>query len=264
MTVTFSLVKGSLIDKGDKSYIESLIDETQKKYGCHTIHHWDLVEESGEMGDRKTRGPVIDIIRIDSEVYALGVRQQVRGDFAPYNGLSPIPSEPRAPSLSYQKLGECFKCFRPLVGHEEVFLDIGCAPGGSTYFLLKNGFRVIGVDPKPVNNEVREDFPEGFLFLNTNYAKLKTKHLRGLPLINWIVFDVDTSAKGALPNLLKLMSKLEECVGLIMTVKLEQDFSIYDIVELEEMAKNSGYSEIRKSILPSHDKEFCFFITKVD
>jgi 23S rRNA C2498 (ribose-2'-O)-methylase RlmM len=263
-TITFSLVKGILIEKGDKSYIESLIPETQKKYNTHTIHRWDLVEETGEMGDRKTRGPVIDVIRIDSESYALGVRQQVRGDFAPYTGLSPIPREERAPSLAYHKIGEAFKRFRPLVGYEEVFLDIGCSPGGSAYFLLKSGFRVIGVDTAPLSEEVKEDFSEGFLFLNTDFNNLKTKHLRGLPPVNWIVFDVDTASKVALASLLKLMNKLDECVGLIMTVKLELGFDIHDIRELEEMAKENGYSEIRKSILPSHDKEFCLFITKAD
>ena len=267
-SVTFSMVTGKFIERGTKSEIEALIESTKEKYQAHTVHRWDLVDESGEMGDRKTRGPVVEVIRTDSDSYedeyVLGVRFQVRGDFAPFSGTTPIPEEKHAPSRAYYKLGEAFKRFRPLVGHEEVFLDIGCAPGGSTYYLLKKGYRVLGVDPVPVDRIVTEDFPEGFLPLSRSYDKLKAKHLKGLPPVNWIVFDVDTPSLEALENLLKLMSKLEECVGLIMTVKLEQNFNLSDVREMERLALSYGFSDIRKSILPSHDKEFCFLITKTE
>lgn len=263
-SVTFSMVKGKFIDRGSKADIEALIEPTKTKYQAHTVHRWDLVDESGDMGDRKTRGPVVEVIRIDQDEYVLGVRYQVRGDFAPFSGTTPIPRQERSPSQAYYKLGEAFKRFRPLVGHEEVFLDIGCAPGGSTYYLLNKGYRVIGVDPLPVDKVVTEDFPEGFLPLNRSYADLKAKHLKGLPPVNWVIFDVNTASAEALENLLKLMAKLEECVGLIMTVKLDHDFKLQDVNEMERLALDYGYSDIRKSILPSHDKEFCFFITKAD
>ena len=263
-SVTFSLVTGKFIYRGTKEEVESLVEKTKEEYQAHSIHRWDLVDESGQMGDRKTRGPVVEIIRTDEDEYVLGVRLQIRGDFAPFSGSTPIPPEPRTPSAAYYKLGEAFKRFRPLVGHEEVFLDIGCAPGGSTYYLLKKGYRVLGVDPLAVDKNVTEDFPEGFLPLNTSYANLKTKHLKGLPPVNWIVFDVDTPSLEALESLLKLMAKLEECKGLIFTVKLDLNFKLEDVNEMERLALDYGYSDIRKSILPSHDKEFCFLITKAD
>lgn len=262
--ITFTLVKGLVLDRGELGYIESRLADAQKEFETEVVHRWDLVEESGVMGDRKARGPVIDIIRVGDEEYVLGVRQQVRGDFAPFEGSTPIPTHERAPSLAYYKVGEAFKRFRPLVGHEEVFLDIGCAPGGSSYYLLNKGFRVIGVDPEPIKPEVNEDFPEGFLPLNTTYSNLKIKHLKGLPPVNWIILDVDMPPLEALEGVLKLADKLEECVGIIFMVKLDYDFSIQQVREIEELARDHEFVDIRKSILPSHDREFCLFLTKAE
>lgn len=262
--VTFSLCKGRLLKKGDKDTIDSMIESAKEEYEAHSVHYWDLVEETGKMGDRKTRGIVLDVVRFEQESYAIGVRFQVRGDFAPYTGTSPIPLAENAPSDAYLKIGEAFKHFRPLVGHDEVFLDVGCSPGGSSYYLLKKGFRVIGVDPNPINKVVFQDFPEGFLQLNQQFSKLKVKSLKGFPPINWILFDVDVSPLDVLPKIFKLMHKLEECDGLIMMVKCDEGFSPARMGELEEIIKEFGYTEFRKSILPSLEKEFCLIVTKVD
>lgn len=260
--VTFALCKGLFLLKGSLQEIESALEKYQSEYETHTVHRWDLVEETGNMGDRKTRGNVLDIIRYERDLYVLGVRLQVRGDFAPYNGTSPIPIPERSPTKVYQKVGEAFKHFRPLVGHEEVFLDIGCSPGGSSYYLLKKGYRVIGVDPTPLDPVVTQDFPEGFLQLNQPFSKLKAKNLKGFPPVNWILFDVDMRPMKALPQLLKLMNKLDECKGLIMMVKCDQNFSPSHMGELETLVKDAGFTQIRKSILPSLEKEFCLLISR--
>lgn len=261
--VAFCLVKGVSLERGTRSFIEGHIESVKKDYQTEVVHQWDLVEETGVMGDRKVRGPVIDMIRVGDDEYVLGVRFQVRGDFAPFNGSTPIPPEDRTPSDAYYKLGEAFKRFRPHVAHEEVFLDIGCAPGGSTYYLLKKGFRVIGVDPKSVSPKVTEDFPEGFLPINSSFFDLRPKHLKGLPPVNWVTFDVDTPSVSAMESLLKFVDKLEECMGIIFTVKLDQDFSLAHLKDLQTLAEDHGFLDIRQSILPSHDRELCLFLTKL-
>lgn len=259
----FALCKGRLLMRGSLGELEAKLPEIEKEWNAITVHRWDLMSEEGKMGDRKNRGHVIDFIRVGQEEFAIGVRFQIRGDFAPYNGVSPIPMEERAPSKAYQKLGEAFKHFRPLVAHDDVFLDIGCAPGGSSYYLLKKGYRVIGVDPMPVDSALREDF-EGFFQLSQTYAELKGKHLKGFPPINWIVFDVDTHPIEALESLLKLVKKLDECHGIIMTIKMERGFDLRALEDLDRLAYNYDFTEVRKGLLPSHEKEFCLVLNKTD
>ncbi len=264
LPTVFALSKGILIMRGSLAECEAKLPELEKKYNAITVHRWDLISEEGDMGDRKNRGHVIDFVRVDQEEFALGVRFQIRGDFAPYNGVSPIPREERAPSNAYQKLGEAFKHFRPLVAHDDVFLDIGCSPGGSTYYLLKKGYRVIGVDPQQVDAKIREDFSEGFLQLKQKYDDLKSKHLKGFPPVNWVVFDVDTNSLEALESLLKLVSKLDECNGIIMTIKMDKGFQMSELDEIDRLALNYDFVEVRKGLLPSHEKEFCLVLTKTE
>jgi len=264
LPITFSLCRGKLLLTGKKSEVKKEVKSALKKYDAHCVHYWDLIDETGEMGDRKTRGNVIDLIRYGNDMYALGVRFQVRGDFAPFNGASPIPKAKNSPSKGYYKVAEAFKHFRPLVGHDEVFLDVGCSPGGSSYFLLKKGYRVIGVDPKPLDKIVYKDFPEGVIQLNQPFSKLKAKSLKGLPPVSWILFDVDLPPLEALPKILKLMNKLEDCVGLIMMVKCGKTFSPSQFKELDKVILDYGPFELKKSVLPSLDKEFCLILSRTD
>jgi len=262
--ITFCLIKGMSLFKGTKNELDQKVDHFKEVYKPHTTHHWDLVEEKGIMGDRKERGLVFDYMRIAEDDYVLGVRYQVRGDFAPFTGSSPIPMPSSSPSKAYQKLGEAFKHFRPLVGHEEVFLDIGCAPGGSTFYLMEKGFRVIGVDPTPIDPIVREKFPEGFLQLIQSFSELRKKHLSGLPPVSWIVFDIDLPILESLPTLLKLTGKLDFVVGLIITVKMSKETSFQVVEEIDALLKDADFSEIRKGQLPSHDKEYCIVANKLE
>lgn len=261
----FKIGVGRLLATGDKLEIEELAKKAYEEYEALTIHRWDLVEEDGEMGDRKAKGPVIDIVHYSEHEYALGLRHQVRGDFAPYKGESPIPCPEINSKHGYQKMGEAFKHFRPHVGHEEVFLDIGCAPGGAAYYLLEHGYRVIGVDSHSVHSELTDRFNEGFLQLKQSVDEINVKHLKGLPPIDWVVTDIDQNLSDSFPFLVKLISKLDECRGIFVHIRM--DDSNNNFTELENMEKtirDAGYSLIRKSLLPAHGKEFCLFAKKED
>ncbi|MBC99492.1 MAG: hypothetical protein CME63_17240 [Halobacteriovoraceae bacterium] len=255
---------GKLLYAGDEAGLEEAVEKARLDYDIVSTHFWDLVEEEGKMGDRKVRGLVLDIIHYNDQQFSLGLRLQVRGDFAPYKGSSPIPCPDIKMKHGYQKMGEAFKHFRPHVGHEEVFLDIGCAPGGAAYYLLEHGYRVIGVDINDVDNELRDTFKEGFLHLKQPADEINVKHLKGLPPIDWVVSDLDLSWGDVVPFLSKLISKLDDCLGLFFHIRMDDHFSFSDLEKIENEIKDAGYSEMRFGLLPSHSKEFCLFAKKDD
>jgi hypothetical protein len=262
LPIIFKLASGQLLQTGSFETIEKEAQLAQEKYQAQTIHRWDLVEEDGIMGDRKVRGPVIDIIRFTEGEYALGVRLQIRGDFAPFKGSSPIPCPDINMKHGYQKIGEAFKHFRPHVGHDEVFLDIGCAPGGCAYYLLEHGYRVIGVDVTDVDTDLKEKFKEGFLHLREPINEINVKHLKGLPPIDWVVSDIDLAGREVLPLLAKLISKLDECQGLFFHVRVDDSFELAELENIKKTIQDIGFGHIKTSLLPSDGKEFCLFAKK--
>ncbi len=264
LPLTFKIGVGQLLGTGSLSEVEEKAKIAYEKYDAVTTHRWDLVEEDGEMGDRKVKGPVIDIIHFADSEFAYGVRSQIRGDFAPYKGDSPIPCPKINSKHGYQKMGEAFKHFRPHVGHEEVFLDIGCAPGGAAYYLLEHGYRVIGVDTTNVDPELTKQFNEGFLQLKQPIDEINVKHLKGLPPIDWVVIDLDQNFNSSFPFLVKLVSKLDECQGIFIHIRVDDSPCFDDLEAMEKTIKDAGYSLIRKSLLPAHGKEFCLFAKKED
>lgn len=264
LPLTFKIGVGKLLSTGDQFSIEEMTKAAQEEYDVGTIHYWDLVEEDGKMGDRKIKGQVLDIIRYADGEYALGLRFQVRGDFSPYKGRSPIPCPAIKNKNGYQKMGEAFKHFRPHIAFEEVFLDLGCAPGGGAYYLLEHGLRVIGVDLLDVDSELTEKFNEGFLQLNQPVEEINVKHLKGLPPIDWVVFDLGIKFYSHLPFLSKLISKLDQCQGVFLHVGMDEAFDLEALKHIETAVANAGYTFIRKALLPSHGKEFCLFAKKED
>lgn len=264
LPLIFKIGVGKLLGTGDQFSIEEMTKAAREQYDVVTIHHWDLVEEDGKMGDRKIKGNVLDVIRYADGEYALGLRLQVRGDFAPYKGTSPIPCPEIKSKHGYQKMGEVFKHFRPHVAFEEVFLDLGCAPGGGAYYLLDHGYRVIGVDVKDVDAELTDKFDEGFLQLKQPVDEINVKHLKGLPPIDWVVSDLDSSFLTQLPFLSKLISKLDECQGVFFHIRLDDTLSLEDLKNIETTVAGCGYTLIRKGLLPSHGKELCLFAKKED
>lgn len=257
-----ALLQGKVLGKGSKAEIEERVEAWKHEHNAVTIHYWDTIDESGKMGDRKIKGPVLDIFHIEKDLYFAGLRIQIRGDFAPFKGSSPLPKEKKAPTIAYYKVGEAFKHFRPLISRDEVFLDIGCAPGGSTYYLLKKGLRVIGVDSLEMDPIIATDFPDKFLMLNRDYKDLKPKHFKGLPPIHWLVFDVDDNGIEALESLLPLMENLKECMGIFMNVRVTKDFQIKDLDQMRKMGNEHGFPISRASVLPSLDKEVCLFLKR--
>lgn len=264
LPLIFKLSTGKLLGTGNLHDMEKRALEAQEEYDAVTIHRWDLVEEDGKMGDRKTKGDVIDIIRFSDDEFAVGIRYQIRGDFAPYKGSSPIPCPDIDMKHGHQKMAEAFKHYRPHVAHDEVFLDLGCAPGGGAYFLLDKGYRVIGVDINDVDPQLTDRFKEGFLQLKQEAAEINVKHLKGLPPIDWVVSDLDTNSRDILPFLSKLISKLDDCQGLIFHIRVDDSLNLEEVEHIEQTIRDAGLGLIRKGLLPSHGKEFCLFAKKED
>src|SRR5690606_16179700 len=70
--------------------------------------------------------------------------------------------DPKAPSRAYYKLAEAFEVTKAKLDENDFLLELGSSPGGATYFALKSGAKVIGVDPAEMEEFLFGEFPSRF------------------------------------------------------------------------------------------------------
>lgn len=259
LPLSFALGKGKFISEGDEKSID--LSQVLKDWETENIHHWDTSGVKLKMGDRKTRGHVIDCFHLGQGRVLVGARFQVRGDFAPYAGTSPIPGNEQAPSYDYQCLAESFKRFRPLVAHDEVFLDVnGANEPGRAYFLLEKGFRVIGVGHDKLPELVTSN--EDYLHLYEDFLNLSHKKFRGFPPIDWGVAKLGVHDTNILEHLLDLLLENDESKGLMLTFSIKGIDDLNAIKDIVRLIKETSFSHVRTGQVPSHQEEFSLVATR--
>lgn len=184
-------------------------------------------QEAVERWELRSATPVVDRNRASSarfqwiwmdpdrlflgEVPVPGTKLPPQGRHLAPGNLCPIELDSRAPSRAYLKLAEAFVRFgadelKNLKG--KTALEIGCSPGGATFWMLSHGMQVLGVDPKR-SNDVVDRHP-----LYRHILKLaKTVQESDLQGFNpeWIVMDMNLKPLEALDELahvLKLLKKV--------------------------------------------------------
>jgi hypothetical protein len=264
LAISFTLGKGIFLGESNSHAFEDTLDKVKELNGTTNVHQWDLSGGDHIMGDRKARAVVIDAFKLSDDHYLLAARFQVRGDFAPFSGTTPIPVNRQAPTYHYQCMAEAFKRFRPLVAHDEVFLDIaGSKEGGRAYYLLEKGFRVIGVDHEKPAVELERDFKADYLHLDEDVMQMKAKDFTGLPPADWVVGYLKASARDSLDHLIDLLDDNDEACGLMLTITFNEAEDVKFLRQMIEQLKESNFSQVKTGLVPSYKKE-CFLMGTKD
>lgn len=195
---------------------------------------------------------VFDIVAVDEQEWWLGLHRQTP-ERSPYPGGMPQLSMPSAsPSRAYLKLEEAILFSQAPLQQGDHAFEVGSAPGGASYALLKRGLKVIGVDPGkmspivlthknfqhlalPINSLRRDQIPEG---------------------IQWLLVDMNMPPKTLLSAVKKVAPLAEgSLLGFLLTVKLNSWRVADDIPKILKRLREYGAEEIRATQLPSNRQE---------
>ena len=128
-------------------------------------------------------------------------------------GVAPVAEDRRPPSRAYRKLEEAF-CWmddQPRAG--ELCVDLGGAPGGWSYAVLKRGARVVAVDRSPLAPALLRDprltMIEGNAF---TYEPAQP--------VDWLLSDVVCEPPRALALIERWIAR-RACHKLVVTVKFK-------------------------------------------
>lgn len=194
---------------------------------------------------------VIDVILLENQEIWLGAHLHSQWHSPWPGGVTPLVLPDESPSRAFLKLEEALIWSGAAVQKGDTAVEIGSAPGGASYALLKRGLRVVGIDPAemdprilkhpqfrhfqtPVNRVLREDLPDS---------------------IQWLLLDMNVEPRISIFAVDRLASRMKESLlGVFLTLKLNDWKIAREIPSILDHVKAMGMVRVRAAQL-SHQRQ---------
>lgn len=172
-------------------------------------------------------------------------------------GRIPIVMPPEAPSRAYRKLEEALAWSGARLRRGDVAVEIGSAPGGASYALLRRGVHVVGVDPGAMAELVLGfEGPGGARFRHVQQAVGGVHRADLPPHVDWLLCDVNLAPQVALHSMRRLVAALKGSLkGLLFTLKLNDWEMAAEVPALVARVAGMGLPAVRVTQLPSNRQE---------
>jgi 23S rRNA (cytidine2498-2'-O)-methyltransferase len=202
---------------------------------------------------------VLSAIVAKDDPWVLGVHRHHRGRSPHPGGSYPLSVPSDTPSRAFAKLEEAIATFDLPVQAGDTALELGAAPGGAAYALLRRGVSVVAVDPASMDPRLF-DYPAPggarLTHLDLTMGELRRELLPRR--VEWLLLDVHLAPQVALRAARKIAAWFRESlVGAVLTLKLN-DWSFADRLEaFLAQAREMGLAEPRAKQLVSNRQELC-------
>lgn len=199
---------------------------------------------------------VLDVIIGEGEAPWLGCHVH-GGSHSPHPGgrvALTLPTE--APSRAWLKIEEALRWSGLPLRAGEVALELGSAPGGTSWALLDRGLTVIGVDPGEMDPRVLTR--PGFSHLKMTVGDLRREHLPRH--VDWLLLDVNLAPQVALHQTRRIVSMLRSTLrGVILTLKLNDEKwqGAAQVPSLCKRVAGMGLIDVRATHLAANRREIC-------
>lgn len=204
-------------------------------------------------GSEAVAGDVVfDVVVVDPGVWWLGLHAHAPWHSAHPGGRPPCVLPPEAPSRAYLKLEEALVWSGLPLRAGDTAVELGSAPGGASYGLLRRGLRVIGIDPAAMDERVLL-YPE-FTHIQTPVHRVDREELPDQ--IEWLILDINLAPEIALTQIARLSRRMKSSLcGVLLTLKLNEPRFADDVPKMLGMLWDMGFDGIRAAQLPSHRRE---------
>jgi len=159
-----------------------------------------------------------------------------------------LPAE--APSRAWMKIEEAIKLFDLPLKSGETAMEVGSAPGGAVFALLKRGLHVRAVDPAAMDQSL-DHFPN-YRHIKKPFQELTPEETQG---VDWWLSDLNLAPGSVLSHLGRLLREVQKPKGLIITLKLGKPEMASEVASHVQRVRQWGYRKIDVRLLPSHHQE---------
>lgn len=234
--------------------------KTAEKIDQALVDQVKLWREKFSDGVLKNNTPVIDVVFLEENEVFLGWHLH-HHDHSEFIGGDPemvLPSE--APSRAYLKIAEACLRIKPDIGADDIVMDVGCSPGGASFFFLKNGLNVLGVDSAEMDPKVLAFKKPWFRHVRKPIGNIASDEI--VPGISWVAVDMNVKPPILILELKKLVPKLKDVRGLFLTLKMPDVKSYEEIPQYLKQIKKLGFTKIKPIQLVSNKQEIFVYAEK--
>ncbi|TWT40244.1 SAM-dependent methyltransferase [Botrimarina hoheduenensis] len=203
---------------------------------------------------RRTR-LALDVALVEPNQWWIGAHAlRSRTDRWP-GGVPRLQLPGHAVSRAYLKLQEGLRWSAIPARKGDVWIELGCAPGGASQALLDAGMRVIGVDPAEVDPVVLAE--PGFTHVRHRSAETPFQPLLGA---QWLTADVNAAPSYTLNAVESIVTNESMRIrGLLLTIKLlNPELARPErVAEVIDWIRSWGYTDVRARQLAFNRREYC-------
>lgn len=231
-----------------------------RKQGVHNFSYYqlshikdevDLSQElqlASENIKSLTKKLVIDFIRTHGNEVFIGERLPDKWNSPLRREIVSIDPDKKVVSRAYFKGANAFKLLGLQIGK---VLELGCAPGGTTQFLLEQGYEVHGIDPGEMHPELRKNPRFTFHQIPVHEYRIDRQEKFSV-----LTSDINLNPELVLKECARLAHFSPFLKHLLVTIKIDEPSKVRIFKKVAQLLKDMGCKEIHFLQLPHHRKEF--------
>lgn len=227
---------------------QSLVDAAQSAgLARHTAAFEAKVAASGSV--------VLDVVLVEPDEWYIGWHRAASRVERWPGGMLPVAGPPDMVSRAYLKMEEALKWSALPAARGDVWVELGCAPGGASQALLNRGFEVLGVDPAEVDPLVAQH-PQ---FTHFGKRSSEVRRTEFIPA-KWLAADLNVAPSYTLDAVEDVVSHASTSIrGMVLTLKLaDWDVAAPDkLAEYIARIRRWGFRDVRLRQLVHNRREIC-------
>lgn len=214
-----------------------------------------LTRPDASSADRAKPAAALDVTIVEPTEWWIGAHTlRSRTDRWP-GGVPRLDLPEHAVSRAYLKMQEALRWSRLPARAGDVWVELGCAPGGASQALLDAGMRVAGVDPAEVDARLLEN--ERFVHVRARVAEAPRSELAPA---RWLAADINAAPDYTLGATEPLVAAPGSLVrGVLLTLKLlDPELAAPErVAEVVARVRGWGFRDIRVRQLAFNRREYC-------